>query len=207
MKTYILKQKNDDDIVGKFETKAEAVVEMNMIINENNSKYEPNEEGYLTPFDFELLEEEEEDTPENIPDFEAAREHLNIEPFLDIRLNEETPPDNIKDFVNLTYELNPKHIKALVALNRLFSIAEAWNRADGFVPDFGDMNQFKYYPWFKYDSRLRGFVYSTTNITAINSYAAIGPRLCFKTSNRARQFGEMFTDLYNQVFQLNDKQL
>ena len=203
MKTYILKQKNDDDIVGKFETKAEAVVEMDAIIEDNNEYLDSDDEDYLTPFDFELLEEEE-DTPENIPDFEAAREYLNIEPFLDIRLNEETPPDNIKDFVNLTYELNPKHIKALIALNELFTIAEAWNKMDGFVPDFSNSSQYKYYPWFVYNNDAAGFVCVNTYHTATHTAANIGSRLCFKSANRARQFGEMFQDLYNQVFLLGE---
>ena len=204
MKTYILKHKNDDGIICTFETKAEAVVEMDAIIEDNNEYLDSDDEDYLTPFDFELEEREEKDTPENIPDFEAAREHLNIEPFLDIRLNEETPPDNIKDFVNLTYELNPRHIKALIALNELFTIAEAWNKADNFIPDFSNASQYKFYPWFVYNNDAAGFVCTNTNAAASYVAASFGSRLCFKSANRARQFGEMFTDLYNQVFLLGE---
>ena len=209
MKTYILKQKNDDDIVGKFETKAEAVVEMNMIINENNSKYEPNEESYLTPFDFELLEEEE-DTPDNIPDFEAARKFLDGKPNADFTVVKKALSGNcvkLKDVAHLIEDINPRHIKALIALNELFTIAEAWNKADNFVPNFSNVSQYKYYPWFVYNNDAARFVCANTNYAASYVAASFGSRLCFKTSNRARQFGEMFQDLYNQVFQLNDKQL
>ncbi len=92
--------------------------------------------------------------------------------------------------------MNPRHFKALAALNKLFTIAEAWNKADDFVPDFSNTNQYKYYPWFVYDRDAAGFVYALATLTS----AGIGSRLCFKTANRARQFGEMFADLYNEVF-------
>lgn len=101
---------------------------------------------------------------------------------------------------HLVDEMNPRHLKALAAFNKLFTIAEAWNKADDFVPDFSNTNQYKYYPWFVYDRDAAGFVYASTNVTATYTNANIGSRLCFKTANRARQFGEMFADLYNEVF-------
>ena len=97
-------------------------------------------------------------------------------------------------------DLNPAHIEALIALNRLFTIAEAWNKEDGFVPDFSDCNQDKWFPWFKYDEDAAGFVYSATNNATTHAYAASGSRLCFKSSVRAAQFGKQFADLYNKVF-------
>ena len=78
---------------------------------------------------------------------------------------------------------------------------------DGFIPDFSNASQYKYYPWFVYNNDAAGFVCVNTYHTATHTAANIGSRLCFKSANRARQFGEMFTDLYNQVFLLNDKQL
>ena len=94
--------------------------------------------------------------------------------------------------------MNPRHLKALAALNKLFTIAEAWNKADDFVPDFSNQNQYKYYPWFVYDRDAAGFVAAVNTAAGTNAY--FGSRLCFKTANRARQFGEMFADLYNEVF-------
>ena len=85
-------------------------------------------------------------------------------------------------------------------LNKLFTIAQAWNKEDGFVPDFSDWEQDKWFPWFVYDKDAAGFVYaSTTNAPALAA-AAIGSRLCFKSSARAAQFGKQFADLYNKVF-------
>ena len=97
-------------------------------------------------------------------------------------------------------EFNPHHLNASIALNKLFTIAQAWNKEDGFVPDFSDCNQDKWFPWFKYDEDAAGFVYSSTNNATTHAYAASGSRLCFKSSERAEQFGKQFADLYNKVF-------
>lgn len=108
--------------------------------------------------------------------------------------------ESIKDTEILIKELNTKNIEALVALNRLFTIAEAWNKADGFAPDFSDWNQAKYYPWFKYDKGAAGFVCVSTHDTPSHASASFGSRLCFKTRERAAQFGKQFIELYNKVF-------
>ena len=97
-------------------------------------------------------------------------------------------------------DINPKHIEALIALNKLFTLAEAWNKEDGFVPDFSDWEQDKWFPWFKYDKDAAGFVCAATNTTPTSANARIGSRLCFKSSERAEQFGKQFADLYNKVF-------
>lgn len=96
--------------------------------------------------------------------------------------------------------INPKHIEELIALNKLFTIAQAWNKEDGFVPDFSDWEQDKWFPWFVYDKDAAGFVYADTNSTPTNAVAYFGPRICFKSSARAAQFGKQFAELYNKVF-------
>lgn len=97
-------------------------------------------------------------------------------------------------------DINPKHIEALMALNKLFTIAEAWNKSDGFVPDFSDTEQDKWFPWFKYDKDAAGFVYAFSDDALTHASAYFGSRLCFKTRERAAQFGKQFAHLYNKVF-------
>ena len=97
-------------------------------------------------------------------------------------------------------DINPTHIEALIALNKLFTIAQAWNKEDGFVPDFSDCNQEKWFPWFKYDKDAAGFVFAYTYSTPTVASTIVGSRLCFKSSERAAQFGKQFADLYNKVF-------
>ena len=89
------------------------------------------------------------------------------------------------------------HQKALLALRKLIVIAEAWNKQDGFVPDFSNSDQCKYYSWFKYDHHAAGFVYAATNHAATGTYAYVGSRLCFKSEERATQFGKQFIGLWN----------
>ena len=97
-------------------------------------------------------------------------------------------------------ELNMTHCEALIALNKLFTIAEAWNKEDEFVPDFSDLNQDKWFSWFKYKKDIAGFVFAGTDYTPMYMNANISSRLCFKTSKRAEQFGKQFIDIYNEIF-------
>ena len=100
----------------------------------------------------------------------------------------------------LVEDINPKCIEAQLALNKLVSMAEAWNKLDGFVPDFSNRGQEKWFPWFTYEKATERFVFSSTVYTSASAFANIGSRLCFKTQERAEQFGKQFINLYNKVF-------
>lgn len=203
MKKYLLRQKGKEEAIGKYESKIEASDVMESIIEDNNDDLDADDEGYLTAFDFSLEEIEEKDINEVVTNFEEARKYLHGKPNADFTVSKKMLSGNslpLDGVTNLVKDLNPRHLNALVALNKLFSIADAWNKADGFVPDFSDSSQYKYFPWFVYDKDAAGFVSAGTIHAAANTYASVGSRLCFKTANRARQFGEKFADLYNQVF-------
>ena len=155
-----------------------------------------------SPFDFKIEVVDSKDVNEIIPTFEKAREALGLRPLMaisDVRKAFVCPgtPEDILTFLN---EFNPHHINALIALNRLFTIAEAWNKEDGFVPDSADWNQDKWSPWFKYDEDAAGFVYAFTHSAPAYATATFGSRLCFQTRKRAEQFGKQFADLYNSAF-------
>lgn len=114
------------------------------------------------------------------------------------KLSESDVP--FKGVARLVEDINPKHIEALVALNKLFNIAQAWNKEDGFVPDFSNRGQEKWFPWLTYEKATERFVFSSTVYTSASAFANIGSRLCFKTQERAEQFGKQFADIYNKVF-------
>ena len=107
---------------------------------------------------------------------------------------------SLKDVGRFLEEINPKHIEALIALNQLFNIAEAWNKDDGFVPDFSYWQHDKWFPWFSYDEDAARLVYANTLNAPATAYALIGSRICFISSARAAQFGKQFEELYNKVF-------
>ena len=200
MKKFVVKYKDSEKVFGEYASSEIASNEVMDYIHYFNKEYEGD---YISPFDFVLEEVECKEVNEVITDFESAIKYLVCNTNDDFIVDKERFSKSVVKIEKaeiLIKELNPKHIEALVALNRLFTIAEAWNKEDGFVPDFSDWNQNKWYPWFKYDKDAAGFVYANTNHTPTGANAYIGSRLCFKTRERAAQFGKQFIELYNKVF-------
>ena len=179
MKKYRVIQKGNGAIFGEFETRGQAAKEIMKYLNGLN-------DGgvvILSPFDFEEIEF---DVNEVITDFETARKALGIK-----------PNDDLYDASRLVNEINPKHIETLITLNRLYTIAEAWNKEDGFVLDNCYLEQEKWFPHFKYDKDADVLVFEGSYKTDL------GTLLCFKTRERAEQFGKQFIELYNKVFLIN----
>ena len=200
MKKYIVKYKESGKVFGEYNSRKEASdILMEYIYYFNDCS----DGDYISPFDFTLEEVECKEVNEVITDFDSAKKYLVGKTNDDFIVDKERFSKSvvkIKKAEMLIKELNPKHIEALVALNRLFTIAEVWNKADGFVPDFSDCSQDKFFPWFKYDKDAAGFVCADTYNAPTAAGASIGSRLCFKTRERAAQFGKQFVELYNKVF-------
>lgn len=171
------------------ESREEAGRELMRYLSHHNENWDV--DNHLSPFDFTLEEVECNEVNEHITDFESARKALGLKPNTCYNLSEHVPK-----FIS---DINPKHIEALIALNELFTIAEAWNKEDGFVPDFSDRCQDKWIPWFDYDKNTARFMFRNTFNAPTNAYN-FSSRLCFKTFARAKQFGKQFADLYNKVF-------
>lgn len=193
MRKYIIKNADGSEqtvMQAIHNSRKEAGESMMNYIRKHNENCDGNK--YLSPFDFILEEVECGDINEVITDFESAREMLGLKAlgFL----------NKFDDVTKLISDINPKHIEALIALNELFTIAQAWNKEDEFVPDFSDCGQKKWFPWFTYEKATKRFVFSSTAYAPASAFANIGSRLCFKTSERAEQFGKQFVDLYNEVF-------
>ena len=206
MKQYILKQIGNNEPIGKYSNKADAVDDMDTIIADHNEDLDSDDDGFLTPFDFTLEVVECQDVNETITNFDEARAFLGGKPNNDYTVSKKVLSGNcvqLADVTHLVQDVNPKHIKALIALNELFTIAQAWNKADDFVPDFSNSMQDKWFPWFVYDKGVAGFVFAFAANTPSYTSASVGSRLCFKTRNRAIQFGKQFVGLYNQVFLLD----
>lgn len=204
MKKYKLVCKDSDKIKFEnlFDAKVDAIEAMNEEIDNYNDTYGLTEEEGLSPFDFTMDVVEVEDKKEDNDiekDFEDAREKLDS-----FKVTSDEAANHFDLLAQLIRNANPRHIKALIALNKLFTIAEKWNKEDGFVPDFSNKGQWKYFPWFKYEGEAAGFVYAHASITASAACAYFGSRLCFKSESRAEEFGKKYADLYNEVFLLND---
>ena len=206
MKRYIIKNADgseQSEMQAIHNTRKEAGETLMDYICNHNEDLDVDDDDYLSPFDFVLEEVECKEVNEVITDFDSARKALGGKPNADFTVTQNVVTRNavrLEDVTRLVQSLNPSHIEALIALNELFSIAQAWNKEDGFVPDFSDWEQDKWFPWFVYDKDAAGFVYAITTQAPASANARIGSRLCFKSSERAEQFGKQFADLYNKVF-------
>lgn len=206
MKRYIIKNADgseQSEMQTIHNTRKEAGETLMDYICNHNKYLDIDDDDYLSPFDFVLEEVECKEVNEVITDFESARKALGFKPNTDFTVSKKILSGNavqLYDVARLVTDINPKHIEALIALNRLFTIAQAWNKEDGFVPDFSDWQQNKWFPWFKYDKDVAGFVAADTPYAPTLAVAALGSRLCFKSSARAAQFGKQFANLYNKVF-------
>lgn len=180
MKKFILFKKSDPSkVIGQFDRISDA--QDHVVDND------------LPIFDYDIRQEEVSGINEVVTDFKSACEYLYIKPDFKIEVADK------------------KHQKAVEAYYQLCVIAEAWNKADGFVPDWTNGNQWKYWPYFvfkkgglwfggrSYNGTYDGFVFATSINSPSHSAAYIGSRLCFKSSDRARQFGEQFVSLINDM--------
>ena len=203
MKKYKLTNTANAKNIGIFATRQDAADAMEQYIASENECYDPTDEEWLTPFDFDLEEVEvKEEINEIVVDYNTAREYLGGKPNKQFTVSKRVAANTVPGLVEVTRlvdALNPNHVEALIALNELFTIAEAWNKADEFVPDFSNGNQDKWFPWFYYNKDAAGFVYAYTYHSPSYTFADFGSRLCFKSANRARQFGKQFIDLWNKV--------
>lgn len=188
-----------------YDTRNEAVQGIMDYVSGYNDRLQTNDPRRMSPFDFKV---EEVDVDDEIADFEEAVEYLGLDvnDGYEVYGREKRGTGSLKkrDVEKLVRELNPRHVEALIALNELFTIAEAWNKADGFVPDFSDNDQQKYFPWFKYDKDVAQFVLSVNMTSTYTS--AFGARLCFKTADRAMQFGLRFAGLFNKFLMLDRRE-
>lgn len=105
-----------------------------------------------------------------------------------------TDPNALPDVTMLPEEDQ----KSVIAYCKLIVVAKALN--DGWVPDFTDGDQYKYWPWFwvERDSSGAGagLSYSYAPYAASGTASYFGSLLCFKTRELARYAGETFTSLY-----------
>lgn len=204
MRKYIIKNADGSEqtvMRAVYESCEEAGASMMNYIRYHNENCDA--DNYLSPFDFILEEVYVKDVNETVTDFNSARKALGGKPNADFTVAKMILSGNVvqlEDVARLVTDINPKHIEALIALNKLFTIAQAWNKEDGFVPDFSDWNQEKWFPWFVYNKDAAGFVFASASRTPSHAYAYIGSLLCFKSSARAAQFGKQFAKLYNKVF-------
>ncbi len=88
--------------------------------------------------------------------------------------------------------------EAILAVYKLFIIFKAIN--NGWIADFTNRNQWKYFPWFQVSSSGSGFGYSYSVYYYDLTNAVVGSRLCTDTSEKARYIAEQFGPEYAKFF-------
>ena len=192
-----------------YDTRNEAVQGIMNYVAGFNEDLGMEDSKRISPFDFKVEEVDVDDVDGVITSFGLAVEYLGLKDNSEYAIcgREMRGTGSLKkrDVERLVRELNPRHVEALIALNELFTIAEAWNKADGFVPDFSNNDQRKFFPWFAYDKDVAQFSADGSVWFAYES-ALLGARLCFKTIERAKQFGQRFDGLFNKFLMLDRRE-
>jgi hypothetical protein len=85
------------------------------------------------------------------------------------------------------------HEKTLLAYAKLLVIVKALN--EGWVPDWKNSSQYKYYPWWDLSS---GSGLSRIAVYYRDSCSAVGSRLCFKSRELAEYAAKQFKDIYTE---------
>lgn len=141
-----------------------------------------------------LVDDKPQDPNEQIKSFEDAVRFLGIDEV-----------DNVEHlfyaqgFLVSILASDEDIIRKINAYAKLITIATAWNKIDGFLAYWEDTSQYKYFPLFEYSRDAAGFVCVSTTCATTTVDADIDSRLCFKTRERAKQFGEQFIDLWNDL--------
>ncbi len=99
-------------------------------------------------------------------------------------------PNNLPDVSTLPEE----HQEAIIAHYALIIIAEALN--EGWKPNWGDSNEYKYYPYF--DMRSGGS-FDDADCDCWDSDSYVGSRLCFKSQELAEYAGKQFEFIYKKL--------
>lgn len=115
-----------------------------------------------------------------IKSFEDACAKLGIDP--------ENKPE--------VFLLSEEFRKSIVAVYKLIIIYKAIN--DGWIPDWGNWDQYKYYPWYRVLSS--GFGFSFSYYFCDHTFTSVGSRLCTDTSEKAMYIAEQFKAEYQDYF-------
>ncbi len=72
---------------------------------------------------------------------------------------------------------------------------------EGWVPDWKNSNQYKYFPWFNMNDSSSDDGFSYYDCVCWDSLSYVGSRLCFKSSDLATFAGKLFEqEIYKPLF-------
>jgi len=115
-----------------------------------------------------------------------------IKSFEDACQKEAVDPIKLPDVSMIPEEFR----KAIINAYKLMIIYKAIN--NGWIADWGNINQYKYFPWFEVLSSGFGFSNSVYNYGITD--ASVGSRLCTDTREKALYIADQFATEYKEFF-------
>ena len=136
--------------------------------------------------------------PTAIPELKAILENTWTKDFFSGKITDrvKTADDAFKiKGISISSIINDNDTPDEIAYKILKVIIEVLN--EGWVPDWKNDNQYKYYPWFDMSSGsgLSCLVYGHRH-----SHSDVGSRLCFKSRELAEYAGKQFNKEYTDFF-------
>jgi hypothetical protein len=119
-------------------------------------------------------------------------DYKTIKTFEDACKKTKIDPNDLPDVSKIPEEFR----KAIIAGYKLMIVYKAIN--NGWVADWSNFNQWKYYPWFEVLSA--GFGFSATTYVYGRAGTAVGSRLCTDSSEKALYIGKQFEAEYKDYF-------
>lgn len=101
-------------------------------------------------------------------------------------------PNDLPDVSSLP----EKHRNAVIAYHALVIITEALN--DGWEPNWDNMNESKWCPYFRIKQRASGVGFSFSDYGLWTTGTDVGSRLCFKSQALAEYAAKQFEFIYEE---------
>ncbi len=98
--------------------------------------------------------------------------------------------------LNMEQAAIDRHQAGIIAFTKLSIIAQALN--EGWLPNWSDTDEYKWYPWFKHDDES-GFGFSVSTYDGWHPGTGVGSRLCFRTEALSDYAGKQFIEIYRQL--------
>jgi hypothetical protein len=122
----------------------------------------------------------------------AKFDYTTIKSFVDACKKMNVDPEKLPDVTGLPKEF----AKPIIAYYKLLIIYQAIN--NGWKPNWGNWDQYKYYPW--YEVLSSGFGFSDSGYVCAHALTGVGSRLCTDTREKALYIGEQFKAEYQDYF-------
>jgi hypothetical protein len=132
---------------------------------------------------------------------EFGADYLDPNPWENIKTLDDACTKLKIDFSELISKVDTPDVIAYKKLKIIIAAINTNRAGKTWVPDWNNMDQKKWYPWFNLSS---GFGVSCSNYYYDYSFTSVGARLCFETEKQANYAATQFIELYEQFLTIKN---